>query len=572
MSHHCLIINHVMQRNKMADEKSPLIQARTAISSPTLSCCKTYKPSLVHSKGANIVLILFGVITISTNILQYSTIQILPTVSIWGIILFNSLIYLLFPVLGYLGEKWTRYKVIMTGVTTIVISYAINLLLVTVLIILDVHHERMKTTIEYLCLVTLILALFGFGLCVANIIQFGTDQLPFAPSQHLAAFTRWSVCVFVFGQAVPPLLVLKDFKILQYAVHCLSFILLVGLVIILGCCCKHHLIIEPPAHIDPVKMIWRVMKYAWIHKYPERRSAFTYGEQPSRLDLAKKRYGGPFTTEKVEDVKSFWHIVLVLLLLFGYTLWDTSGVGKQYVNLMEENTTFKFLQTIVLKSPQVVPDLVVVIGVIIFQLVIFPFFYNYIPGMLKRMWIGILFALFSSITLTVISVVVNNSLQELNNTSICGEHDRTTNITISTSLWPYYVLIIPQFLTGFGFVLSFMTNLEFILAQGPHYMQGTLIGMLFVQTAVSGLNSVITSSTPAGCYWEYYAVLSCLVFMSLFTYSIVAYRYKYRQRNELSDINVRVNIEEIYERNLERELREAREQEEDDTEYHVHST
>ena len=41
-------------------------------------------------------------------------------------------------------------------------------------------------------------------------------------------------------------------------------------------------------------------------------------EVPSRLDLAKKRYGGPFTTEEVENVKTFGRILLVLISLFGF--------------------------------------------------------------------------------------------------------------------------------------------------------------------------------------------------------------------------------------------------------------
>ena len=107
--------------------------------------------------------------------------------------------------------------------------------------------------------------------------------------------------------------------------------------------------------------------------------------------------------------------------------------------------------------------------------------------MLKRMWIGLVFMLLSSTTLTVISAVVNNCLQELNHTSFCGEHYQTSNITISTGLWPYYVLIIPQLLSGVGFLLNLMTILEFILAQGPRYMQGTLIGTLFLQMAISAI-------------------------------------------------------------------------------------
>ena len=45
-----------------------------------------------------------------------------------------------------------------------------------------------------------------------------------------------------------------------------------------------------------------------------RRSAFTYCEDeiPTGLDLGKEKYGGPFSTEQVEDVKVFYGILKVL--------------------------------------------------------------------------------------------------------------------------------------------------------------------------------------------------------------------------------------------------------------------
>ena len=60
-----------------------------------------------------------------------------------------------------------------------------------------------------------------------------------------------------------------------------------------------------------------MLSFAWKHKYPLQRSAFTYcdDEQPSRLDFAKERFGGPFTTEQVEDVKILLRIVLILLAI-----------------------------------------------------------------------------------------------------------------------------------------------------------------------------------------------------------------------------------------------------------------
>ena len=86
---------------------------------------------------------------------------------------------------------------------------------------------------------------------------------------------------------------------------------------------KKHLTIEPAGH-NPFTTVYKVLQYAWQHKCPERRSAFTYWEEdiPPRIDLGKSKYGGPFTTEEVEDVKTFLLLSLVLGSLFGFHLAD----------------------------------------------------------------------------------------------------------------------------------------------------------------------------------------------------------------------------------------------------------
>ena len=81
---------------------------------------------------------------------------------------------------------------------------------------------------------------------------------------------------------------------------------------------KHHWLffIEPGSN-NPYKLVYKVIKFAKDHTNPIRRSAFTYCEDelPSRLDLGKEKYGGPFTTEGVENVKAFFGIVCVLLMV-----------------------------------------------------------------------------------------------------------------------------------------------------------------------------------------------------------------------------------------------------------------
>ena len=72
-----------------------------------------------------------------------------------------------------------------------------------------------------------------------------------------------------------------------------------------------------------------MIKFAKAHTNPIRRSAFTYCEDelPSRLDLGKEKYGGPFTAEQVEDVKAFLVILRVLLILGPIMMVDFSMVA-----------------------------------------------------------------------------------------------------------------------------------------------------------------------------------------------------------------------------------------------------
>ena len=82
-------------------------------------------------------------------------------------------------------------------------------------------------------------------------------------------------------------------------------------------CWKHRWFYDQPGQRNPFKVVVKVLNFVRKHRYPLQRSAFTYcdDESPSRLDIAKERYGGPFTTEQVEDVKTFLRIVVILLTI-----------------------------------------------------------------------------------------------------------------------------------------------------------------------------------------------------------------------------------------------------------------
>ena len=73
------------------------------------------------------------------------------------------------------------------------------------------------------------------------------------------------------------------------------------------------------SQVNPYKLIFRVLNYSRKHKYPERRSALTYWEEdiPSRIDLGMSKYGGPFTVEEVEDVKTFFRLLPIIICAGG---------------------------------------------------------------------------------------------------------------------------------------------------------------------------------------------------------------------------------------------------------------
>ena len=90
-----------------------------------------------------------------------------------------------------------------------------------------------------------------------------------------------------------------------------SPLLALGAIILLGITLcfekyKRHWFLIESGSTNPYKLVYKVVKFAKDHTNPIRRSAFTYCEDelPSRLDLGKEKYGGPFTTEQVENVKA----------------------------------------------------------------------------------------------------------------------------------------------------------------------------------------------------------------------------------------------------------------------------
>ena len=163
-------------------------------------------------------------------------------------------------------------------------------------------------------------SILGNAAYQANFIQFGLDQLLEVPNHYLGLFIHYASWAFYMGSMPLAFFLLlwcdkprNEVRKVLYSLPLIGAFLIIILLIIIKW--KRHWFYTEARQENPYKAVFKILKFASKHKHPLQRSAFTYNDNyiPSRLDFAKERYRGPFSTEQVENVKTFFRMLLVLL-------------------------------------------------------------------------------------------------------------------------------------------------------------------------------------------------------------------------------------------------------------------
>ena len=120
---------------------------------------------------------------------------------------------------------------------------------------------------------------------------------------------------------------------------------------------------------NPFKLICGVTKSSWTHKYPVNRSALTNRENdiPSCIDLGKHKYGGPFTNEQVENVKTLFQLLLLITPLLGFQLSGDGYLLSQFI-MYNLGCPTVWTMALLVMNPEHVTLLVIVIGIPLCQL------------------------------------------------------------------------------------------------------------------------------------------------------------------------------------------------------------
>ena len=421
----------------------------------------------------------------------------------------SSSSFIFFPFLGLLADVYIgRYRAILIGVILSFVSWII----IGLKFILRSYFGFLGT----LWIVSgFILHYISFISFNANIIQYNIDQLIGASAKELSTMIYLNIAAIPLACFLSRWLPLLDDTIVELVIFITSGVAL-SLILVSHSLFKHKL--ENISLIkNPIKLIVRVLCYARKHKYPENRSALTYWEEeaPSRLDLGKRKYGGPFTEEEVEDVKTVFRILPLFIAVTGLGS-VTSG--------SDVCTHDSSIYCIMLKSGGIYCCTVLLL--FLGYLFVHGCFYKYMPNMLTRLCIGLFFALFACITQVFWEIK-----------------------------YPYIEVII-LILKGIWYFLIFPTTLEFTIAQSPEHMRGMIVGLCY---ALWGIGAVLDFIFFKFLSKWYYYILKCVVaLIVLIVFLILAKRYKYRVRE--NEVNIIQIVDEHYLRYMEQEEEHIREE------------
>ncbi len=313
-------------------------------------------------------------------------------------------------------------------------------------------------------------------------------------------------------------------------------VLSLSCVLISGFCLSQKWLIIEPKSPNSLKTIYRVLKFAAKHKAPLNRSALTYWEEdiPSRMDLGKSRYGGPFTTEQVEDVKTVFRIFLVSLSITVIGLSISNSLHPGLDKLIPSDLNLCNAQIVKLFSYN--ESFCFILWTLVHEFLIFPLLRDRLPSILKR--IGI--ASFLSALVTLICLILK----------LINYHFEGGLIAIDWTVSVLYRSM--QGLIAQTFVTSVV---EFICSQSPYSMRGLLTACIAILVLLSSILSSGTTFLLKKYTFEaslYFPISWCvkvtLSIIGLIFYCAVARQYKRRVRGD--GYFAQTIVEEVYDRYL----------------------
>ena len=453
-------------------------------------------------------------------------------------------------------SKAGNYKTVRFGLITLFIATIVNC--IVTLIFGDEDYTKncdVQLTATIIRIIPECLKSIGNAIVIVNSLQLGLDQMPDASSANITSYITWFVFSGIAGVGIyeinshVPQTCLSANKYYEHYDQPVQYFLPVVYLSIVLCTdflLSSNWLTKPPGSSQCFTTIYQVLKFATKHKVPINRSAFTYWEEdiPSRIDLGKSRYGGPFTTEQVENVKTVLRMLKlgIPISLMAVSLY-LSKISQKYFETASNVTFQNYPINTLTNCPRVTIEQTItsdtwwiLLTIIVYEFAIYPFVVNWVPTSLKRIGIG------SALMLTVSCICL----------ILYGVCYWQGNQIAADMLWtdlPYSAVI--ALITA----LLYTAILEFICAQSPQNIQGFIICYVWCMYSVSSiLVAVIFSMLKVTCQDRGYcaiifsSIVTVISSLGCFIFCFMSNRYKKRVREETTTPHIWA--EEVYGRLL----------------------
>ena len=447
---------------------------------------------------------------------------------------------LLYPIGGWLADTYFgRYKTIhfslwLMWIATVAMT-ASELILTNGNTL--IYSSHVKDSVRYVLSLILVIGLGGFQ---SNIVQLGIDQLTDASTTEITSFITWyALTPYMSGIT------------LQYATYCCSnsfYIKTFAVALFLSIalcldCLFHHWLVKEHANRTSLNLVYKVVKFLIKH----RRSTATDNEISSRFDAAKHMYGGPFTNQQVEDVKSILHIIFLIAVCAtvagGVTPVEYATQKLQHT--MQGWTHKSQLIDCYERLSIWYNDYLFIIALVtLYKFIIHPMCIKCFIKITiaSKFLVGtVLFGLhiLALLSIEIVSYYGKTSSNVNSTKCIFIADDTYTEVTLVNYKW----LLVPGFMRGLSIFLFFASAIEFIWAQTPYFMTGLALGTMY---AFLGLNTILQAAIaspflfikipwrniPLTCGIWYFLIQGVLVAIFLTVGIIMVSQYKRRERND----------------------------------------
>lgn len=558
--------SHSSTYESLRNSRNATQQAATKV--PCTLSLSHYKPRIFRSKRALIVLFWHFMINLAFQATNYQ----FDAFSEWaakrnmafhglvhaGIFLFSTV---LCPMYGFLADVYFgRHKVLQVSS----ILFIIGMIFGEIHIILKAWNIYSNEIIVSLVLdlPCIILTLLCFISAKSIMFTFGMDQIKNPSSDELSSYIFWWVFVEVLSLAIGSVIFISPTRYFDHGLIVFTFTnaavgFFIVLFLIINKCHFAPLYFDEQAGADSYRQVTEVVRFAALNKYPLNRSAWTYceDEKITRLDLAKIRYGGPFTTEQVENVKTIIRLLLILgaccASSFGFLAASNLNIIDLFLQHMQWNSVALKL------SLFYCPDVVVLVLIPVFETLLYPCVRRWLPSILKRLGLTIILSLMATASFIAIGDLIDSSratcmFQDISNSSL-------NESAFIQSDEKGYMLLIPLVINNIAFVLFRCTTLELIVAQSPSSFKIILIGLLYTMKGIRDfafemlilIFKVAHHSLPESllsCGTIFYLTALTIGICGLVLYCISAKKYTYRRRDDIT-VNEHMYAEEYFSQN-----------------------